>query len=447
MARSNTLRVRKDFMDATGVLLIVREPLPATPPTKGQPAAVPANPAEGQEVLLSVWSDGRIVALHGHVDLGTGLRTALGQIVAEELDVTMDHVEVVLGDTGQTPNQGPTIASSSIQLHSAPLRQAAAQARRWLLQQAAIKLEISEQHLRTEDGQVIYERADDTTKRFTYAELIGLANIRLLLDPAVPFKATADHHTIGQPIPRVDIPDKATGQLTFVHDMRVPGMLHGRVVRPPYAGADHGDFVGNLLESVDESSIAHIPGIKAVVVIRDFIGVVAEREEYAEQAATELRVAWKEWPGLPDLSDLERALRANPSTPRELINEGNIEAALLDGGTEMSRTYIWPYQMHASIGPSCAVADWSHTENDKLTVWAGTQNPHVLRADLAHLTGLADLDIEIIRMEASGCYGRNGADDVAADAALLSRAVGAPVRVQLSGSLKVPHSGCKCAAA
>ena len=432
MARSNTLRVRKDFMDATGVLLIVREPLPATPPTKGQPAAVPANPAEGQEVLLSVWSDGRIVALHGHVDLGTGLRTALGQIVAEELDVTMDHVEVVLGDTGQTPNQGPTIASSSIQLHSAPLRQAAAQARRWLLQQAAIKLEISEQHLRTEDGQVIYERADDTTKRFTYAELIGLANIRLLLDPAVPFKATADHHTIGQPIPRVDIPDKATGQLTFVHDMRVPGMLHGRVVRPPYAGADHGDFVGNLLESVDESSIAHIPGIKAVVVIRDFIGVVAEREEYAEQAATELRVAWKEWPGLPDLSDLERALRANPSTPRELINEGNIEAALLDGGTEMSRTYIWPYQMHASIGPSCAVADWSHTENDKLTVWAGTQNPHVLRADLAHLTGLADLDIEIIRMEASGCYGRNGADDVAADAALLSRAVGAPVRVQLT---------------
>jgi nicotinate dehydrogenase subunit B len=179
-------------------------------------------------------------------------------------------------------------------------------------------------------------------------------------------------------------------------------MLHGRVVRPPYAGADHGDFVGNLLESVDESSIAHIPGIKAVVVIRDFIGVVAEREEHAEQAANELHVTWKEWPGLPDLSDLERALRANPSTPRELINEVNIEAALQDGGTEISRTYIWPYQMHASIGPSCAVADWSHTGSDKLTVWAGTQNPHVLRADLAHLTGLADLDIEIIRMEASG---------------------------------------------
>ncbi|MEY3628251.1 MAG: hypothetical protein RLY91_17 [Pseudomonadota bacterium] len=432
MALSNTLRLRKDFLDASGVLLVVREPLPAPPPTKGQPAAVPANPAEGQEVLLSVWSDGRIVALHGHVDLGTGLRTALGQIVAEELDVPMDQVEVILGDTGRAPNQGPTIASGSIQLHSPPLRQAAAQARRWMLQAAAAKWNTHANGLRTERGEVLYEQVGRDTERVTYAALIGETNIRLLLDPSVSLKAQEDHHTIGQPIPRVDIPGKATGQLTFVHDMRVPGMLHGRVVRPPYAGADHGDFVGNLLESVDETSIAHIPGIKAVVVIRDFIGIVAEREELAEQAASQLRVVWKDWPGLPDLSHLENALRANPSTPRELINEGNIDAALRDGGTELSRTYIWPYQMHASIGPSCAIADWSNAEPYKLTVWAGTQNPHVLRADLARLSGLTDLDIEIVRMEASGCYGRNGADDVAADAVLLSRAVGAPVRVQLT---------------
>ncbi len=432
MALSNTLRLRKDFLDASGVLLVVREPLPAPPPTKGQPAAVPANPAEGQEVLLSVWSDGRIVALHGHVDLGTGLRTALGQIVAEELDVPMDQVEVILGDTGRAPNQGPTIASGSIQLHSPPLRQAAAQARRWMLQAAAAKWNTHANGLRTERGEVLYEQVGRDTERVTYAALIGETNIRLLLDPSVSLKAQEDHHTIGQPIPRVDIPGKATGQLTFVHDMRVPGMLHGRVVRPPYAGADHGDFVGNLLESVDETSIAHIPGIKAVVVIRDFIGIVAEREELAEQAASQLRVVWKDWPGLPDLSHLENALRANPSTPRELINEGNIDAALQDGGTELSRTYIWPYQMHASIGPSCAIADWSNAEPYKLTVWAGTQNPHVLRADLARLSGLTDLDIEIVRMEASGCYGRNGADDVAADAVLLSRAVGAPVRVQLT---------------
>jgi nicotinate dehydrogenase subunit B len=432
MAPSNTLRLRKDFLDASGVLLVVREPLPAPPPTKGQPAAVPANPAEGQEVLLSVWSDGRIIALHGHVDLGTGLRTALGQIVAEELDVSMDQVEVILGDTGRAPNQGPTIASGSIQLHSPPLRQAAAQARRWLLQAAASRWNTTIDALRTERGAVLYEQDDHTTEHATYAELIGEANIRLLLDPSVSLKAQEDHHTIGQPIPRVDIPGKATGQLTFIHDMRVPGMLHGRVVRPPYAGADHGDFVGNLLESVDETSIAHIPGIKAVVVIRDFIGIVAEREELAEQAANQLRVVWKDWPGLPDLSNLENALRVNPSTPRELINEGNIDTALQDGGTEISRTYIWPYQMHASIGPSCAIADWSSAEPYKLTVWAGTQNPHVLRADLARLSGLTDLDIEIVRMEASGCYGRNGADDVAADAVLLSRAVGAPVRVQLT---------------
>ncbi len=432
MASSNILRLRKDFLDASGVLVIVREPLPAPPPTKGQPAAVPANPAEGQEVLLSVWSDGRVVALHGHVDLGTGLRTALGQIVAEELDVSMDHVEMILGDTGRAPNQGPTLASGSIQLHSPPLRQAAAQARRWLLQAAAAKWNTRADGLRTERGEVFYEQVGRDPERVTYAALIGEANTRLLLDPSVRLKAQEDHHTIGQPIPRVDIPGKATGQLTFVHDMRVPGMLHGRVVRPPYAGADHGDFVGNLLESVDEASIAHIPGIKAVVVIRDFIGIVAEREELAEQAASQLRVVWKDWPGLPDLSNIENALRANPSTPRELINEGNIDAALQDGGTELSRTYIWPYQMHASIGPSCAIADWSNAEPYKLTVWAGTQNPHVLRADLARLSGLTDIDIEIVRMEASGCYGRNGADDVAADAVLLSRAVGAPVRVQLT---------------
>ena len=432
MAPSQALRLRQDFLEASGVLLVVREPLPPPPPTKGQPAAVPANPAEGQEVLLSVWSDGRVIALHGHVDLGTGLRTAFGQIVAEELDVSMAQVEVILGDTGRAPNQGPTIASGSIQLHSPPLRQAAAQARRWLLQTAAARWNTHEDTLRTERGEVLYEQVDHPTQRLTYGELIGEANIRLLLDPSVSLKAQEEHHTIGQPIPRVDIPGKATGQLTFVHDMRVPGMLHGRVVRPPYAGADHGDFVGNLLESVDETSIAHIPGIKAVVVIRDFIGIVAEREELAEQAANQLRVVWKEWPGLPDLSNLEHALRANPSTPRELINEGNIDAALEDGGTEISRTYIWPYQMHASIGPSCAVADWSNAEPYTLTVWAGSQNPHVLRADLARLTGLTDLDIEIVRMEASGCYGRNGADDVAADAVLLSRAVGAPVRVQLT---------------
>ncbi|MCX8522151.1 MAG: molybdopterin-dependent oxidoreductase, partial [Rhodoferax sp.] len=223
-----------------------------------------------------------------------------------------------------------------------------------------------------------------------------------------------------------------TGALVYVHDMRVPGMLHGRVVRPPYAGADHGDFIGNTLESVDQASIAHIPGIRAVVVLRDFVGIVAEREEQAEQAMHSLRVCWKPWPGMPDLHNLEQALRNNPRSTRKLVDEGDVNAALAavaQSGKSMPRSYVRPYQMHASIGPSCAVADW---QAGQLTVWAGTQNPHVLRFDLARLLGLPDVAIQVIRMEAAGCYGRNGADDVAADAALLSQAVAAPVRVQLT---------------
>ena len=414
MAHPNSLRTRADFLNATGVLLVVRDPPPANPPAPGQPAAVPGNPAEGVEILLSLWEDGRVIALHGHVDLGTGLQTAFAQIVAEELDVQLEQVEVILGDTGTAPNQGPTIASGSIQNHAAPLRAAAAQARQHLLELAAA-------------------RGMPATSA-SYAALLTGQRTHLKLEMATPVKDPATYRTVGQSVPRVDIPAKATGELVFVHDMRIPGMLHGRVIRPPYAGADHGDFIGNLLESVDESSIAHIPGIRAVVVIRDFVGVVAEREEFAELAANTLRVHWKPWAGLPDLTNVEQALRNNPATPRQLVDEGDVDQALASAAQSMSRTYIWPYQMHASIGPSCAVAEFKTDPTDPfaLTVWAGTQNPHVLRADLARLTTLQDTAIEIVRMEASGCYGRNGADDVAADAVLLARAVGAPVRVQLT---------------
>ena len=168
-----------------------------------------------------------------------------------------------------------------------------------------------------------------------------------------------------------------------------------------------------------------------MVVIRDFIGVVAEREENAEAAARELAVRWKPWPGMPDMDHVENAVRANPATQRLLVDEGDVDAALA-GGQGLQRTYLWPYQMHASIGPSCALAHWQQEGNVSLRIWAGTQNPHVLRADLAKLMALQDVQVDVVRMEAAGCYGRNGADDVAADAALLSRAVGAPVRVQLT---------------
>ena len=287
--RADSPLTRADFHAASGVLLVTREPPPAAPPSQGQPALVSANPQEGVEILLAVWDDGSVTALNGHVDLGTGIRTALGQIVAEELDVALDSVNMVLGDTTRAPNQGATIASASIQIHAVPLRQAAAQARAWLLARAATLLQVDAAVLVVRDGRVSVLGSGE--RSIDYADLLVQQQVALLLAPDTPLKSPADYRIVGTSAARVDIPAKATGGLTFVHDMRVPGMLHGRVVRPPYAGADHGDFIGNTLESVDESSIAHIPGIRAVVVIRDFIGIVAEREEHAEQALRELRVS------------------------------------------------------------------------------------------------------------------------------------------------------------
>jgi nicotinate dehydrogenase subunit B len=376
------------------------------------------------ETFIKITADGSVTAFNGHVDLGTGIRTALGQIVAEELDVSFARVVVVLGDTSRVPDQGATIASETIQITAVPLRKAAAQARQFLIARAAERLELPHQELAIEDGLV-----RGHNRSISYGELIGDDIIRLDLADDVEVKSADTYRIVGQSVPRVDLPAKATGELVYVHDMRVPGMLHGRVVRPPYAGVDGGDFVGTSLLDVDESSVRDIPGLVAVVRIADFVGVVAEREENATKAAAQLKLTWKKVPTLPDLKDIEKALRANPSTPRTLIDKGDVDTALKQATQAIERTYIWPYQMHASIGPSCAVADF---RDEQIRVWSGSQNPHLLRADLALLLQRPDADIEIIRMEAAGCYGRNCADDVCADAVLLSRAVGRPVRVQLT---------------
>lgn len=393
---------RAALRSADGVLLVLREVPPPPAPSPGQPPAVPGNPAEGPELLLACWDDGSATGFAGHVDLGTGLRTALTQIVAEELDVAHAQVRMQMGSTASAPNQGATIASASIQIHAQPLRLAAAQARAWLQANGG-------------------------------ATALAGRHVELRLDTRTSTKPVQDYRLVGQSVPRVDIPAKVHGELVFVHDMRVPGMLHGRVVRPPYAGLDAGEFVGNTLDGVDESSVAHIPGVVAVVVQRDFVGVVTEREEMAEAAMAALAVRWKPWPGMAGVDQTEQALRANPSTRRLLLEQGQVDQAIAGAAAHMPRTYVWPYQLHASIGPSCALAHWhGEAAQTVATVWAGTQNPHVLRADLALLAGVADARIDLVRMEAAGCYGRNGADDVAADALLLSRAVGRPVRVQLT---------------
>jgi len=309
-----------------------------------------------------------------------------------------------------------------------PLRRAAAQARLFLLELAAQRLGRDVTELRTADGWVSAGAGDGLTKVNFESLLVGRRD-RLVLSATTPVKAVADYRVVGRSVQRVDIATKATGQAIYVHDMRLPSMLHGRVVRPPYAGMDTGPFVGTSLVSVDESSLAGLDGIVAIVVIGDFVGIVAQREEQAAAAAERLHVTWKPGPVPRDLQDLHGALSAQPSTPRTLLDKGMVDDRLEGAGTRMSRTYVWPYQLHASIGPSCGVADF---REDSLKVWSGTQNPLPLRADLALLLKIPEAQIEIIRLEASGCYGRNCADDVCADAALLSRAVGRPVRVQLT---------------
>ncbi len=306
------------------------------------------------ETFIRINADGAVTAYNGHVDLGTGIRTALGQIVAEELDVAFARVVVVLGDTSLVPNQGATIASETIQITAVPLRQAAAQARQFLLARAAERLELAITDLAIEDGLI----RGSNNRSVSYGELIGAEIIRLELADDTPVKAVSAYGIVGQSVPRVDLPAKATGELVYVHDVRIPGMLHGRVVRPPYAGVDAGAFVGTSLIAVDESSVRDIAGVVAVVRIGDFVGVVAEREENAIKAASQLKVSWKPVPALPDLKDIETALRANPSQPRTLLDKGDVDGAIAGAAKPMPRTYLWPYQMHASIGPSCAVADY-----------------------------------------------------------------------------------------
>ena len=421
---------RRAFLQAGGVLLVSFALSPVGGKSQGGASSgalmrsgselVPKNSVDS---FIAVTADGRIIACNGHVDLGTGLKTAFAQIVAEEMDVAFERVTMILGDTDRTPNQGPTIASASIQVSAVPMRRAAAQARQFLVGEAARRLQLPVLQLRVQDGVVLGPGVS-----LPYGALVEGRRFALEVSEDAVLKDPSTYTIVGQAVARVDIPAKVTGGLVYVHDMRVPGMLHARMVRPNHPGRDVGSLVGASLEAVDAASIAHIAGIVKVVVIKDFVGVVAEREENAIKAARALRVTWKGWDALPDMTDLASVLRAIPDKVRVLKESGDVTRAMQGQRNTLKATYIWPYQMHGSIGPSCGLADF---KDGFLTVWTGSQNPHALHSDLAVLLELPEDRIRVVRMEAAGCYGRNCADDATAEAALLSRAVGRPVRLQL----------------
>jgi nicotinate dehydrogenase subunit B len=412
---------RREFLKIGGLVVSFAVPVRLA---FAENVALPASATTAKTVapdqvdgFLAVDRQGKVTVYSGKVDLGTGVRTAISQIVAEELDVPMARVSVIQGDTLLTPDQGPTYGSLSIQNGGVQIRQAAATARRALLRQAGQRLRIDTRELIVVDGVI---KAKHGAPSVSYGDLIGGSTFALVLDKDVPLKDPASYTTVGRSQPRLDIPDKVTGRFTYMQDFRIDGMVHGRVVRPPAIGA--------TLLSVNADSVSHVPGIIRVVRQRNFLAVVAQTEWGAISGARQLKASWSDWQELPDEHKLWDYVRSTQITKDDVTSDrGDVNAALAAANKRLSATYDFAIHTHGSIGPSCAVASF---EGGKLTCWSASQATHNLRQQLALMFGLPDADVRVIYIDGSGCYGRNGHEDAAADAALLAREVGRPVRVQ-----------------
>ena len=368
---------------------------------------------------IAVEHDGMITAFSGKVELGTGVSTALAQIVAEELDVSPERVRMVMGDTDRTPNEGYTAGSMTISGSGTALRRAAAGARHAMFEMAAERLDANVNELSVRDGVITV--ALDPQRSMTYAELMGGKLFDLHVTDQVPLKPPEAYRIVGTSTPRADLPHKVTGQPSFIHDLQVPEMVHARLVRPPSPAAQ--------LVSIDENSVKDIPGLIKVVQRGNFIGVIAEREEEAIRAANQLKVKWQETTAYPNIKDLYRTLRSQPTQDNVVIQKGDFERAFADAVQHLHATYTHPFHAHASVGPSCAVAE---VIDDQVTVWASTPGPYPLSGALAQLLNLPPENVHVIHMEGAGAYGQNGSDDAAADAVILAQAVSRPVRLQWS---------------
>jgi nicotinate dehydrogenase subunit B len=406
---------RRDLLK-TGAALVVTFSLPFIRAQAQMPAGAKTVSPDRVDGFLAIDADGRVTAYSGKVDLGTGVRTALTQIVAEELDVPISHVTMIEGDTALTPDQGTTSGSLSIEIGGMQLRRAAATARQAILNRAATRLQSDVSRLSIRNGVVTAASGQG----LPIGRIFDGTTLAIDIDENAQEKAPAYYTIVGKPIRRLDIPDKVNGRFAFMQDFKVPRMLHGRVIRPSGFGA--------TLVSYDESSVAHIPGLVKVVRINNFLGVVAETEWSAIKAAEQLVVTWSEWQGLPEQSRIWEHVRATPIVRDDVMSRlGDSHAALETSPHKLSATYEFAMHTHGSIGPSCAVASFA---GNKLTCWTASQATHDLRKQLAAMLAVSDDDVRCVYVEGSGCYGRNGHEDAAADAALLARAVGEPVRVQ-----------------
>jgi nicotinate dehydrogenase subunit B len=422
---------RRDFIKGTGALIVTfsmtgeftaLEAQQTRAGAFGEAAAPDSPPANEVDSWLAIGADGKVTALTGKEELGQGMSTAQTQLVAEELCVPFESVNLIMADTSMTPDQGVTSGSQShpTNFNHTNLAGACATAREALVQLGSKQLGLPADELVAVDGTI--RSKSDPAKKVSYGQLVAGKKLNMKVDPAAKRKPASEWTVLGKPIGRPDMTAMATGTFEYVHNVQVPGMLHGAVVRPAAVGAN--------LVSVDENSVSGMPGFVKVVVKKNFVGVVAEKRWQAMQIAGKLDVKWSTPPELPNHDTFYDHLRnQKPTRDTLLVNSKDVDDKLASAATVVKATYYHPYQMHGSVGSSCAVAD---VKDDRATVWSPTQGVWHQRSTLAMLLGLKAENVRVIFKRGSGCYGINGADAVSYDAALLSQAVGKPVRIQLT---------------
>jgi len=408
---------RRAFLKTGGALVVTFTLAPLVLQAQSNRTTDKSVDPDDVGAFLAIDREGMVTLYSGKVELGTGVLTAVTQIAAEELSVPFARVHTIQGDTELTPNQGPTYASLSIQDGGIQIRRAAATAREALLDEAARKLGAPKAELVVRDGVVGLR---DGSRSVSYAELVGTRTLTLTVNPAAPLKSPKDYAIVGKPVPRLDIPAKVFGLFDFVQDVKVPGMLHARVVHP--AG------VHATLQSFDDAPCRKIDGYVRAVRKGDFLAVVATNEWAAISASAAIVARWSDWAGLPEESELFQYVRKSKIDRNEVLQSaGDTTAGFKQGVKTLQATYELAINTHGSIGPSCAIADF---KDGRLTVWTPSQASHLLRAQLATMLELAPANVRCIYVEGAGCYGRNGSDDCSSEAAIIAKEIGRPVRLQ-----------------
>ncbi|WP_276481098.1 xanthine dehydrogenase family protein molybdopterin-binding subunit [Paraflavitalea pollutisoli] len=411
---------RRRFLQQTGQLLIGFSILPALGKLSTAVAESGTPPfADAINTWLRIDADGQLTVLTGKTELGQGIKTALMQIAAEELDIPMKNVHIVIADTGRTPDERYTAGSASIESSGGAIREAAAEARRVLLGMAATELKVPVDQLLVKDGVVT---AATSQQSVSYAALLKGKAIEGTVTGKAPQKDPSKYTIVGTAWPREDIKLMATGQPVYIQDMRLPDMVHARILRPPVYGAK--------LKSLPDNATGNAAGIIKLVRNGSFVGVITRDEYQAIKAIRNLqqKAVWDRPLLLPAQDGLYDHLLQQTGNSEVVERNDKVEPAIAAASNQVEAVYKRPYQIHGSIGPSCAIALW---QNNELTVWSHTQGAFPLRSTLSDLLRLPETSIRVIATPGAGCYGHNGADDVGADAALLAMQLpGKPVRVQ-----------------